>query len=103
MAREGARNEASQGWTSTQAYVMASICLVVGVALGYLFRGSESNAMAASQAAQTASAQSATSGTQQQMPSLEDLKRMADTQAAPLIEQLQSDPNNPSLLATIGN
>jgi cytochrome c-type biogenesis protein CcmH/NrfG len=29
-------------WTSVQAYVLASFCLVLGVALGYLFRGSAS-------------------------------------------------------------
>ena len=34
------RNEAS--WTSTQAYILAAFCLVLGVALGYLFRGSGS-------------------------------------------------------------
>lgn len=36
-------------------------------------------------------------------PSPEQLKKMADTQAAPLIEKLKSDPNNPELLAGIGN
>jgi len=32
----------STSWTSVQAYVLASFCLVLGVALGYLFRGSAS-------------------------------------------------------------
>jgi len=82
---------------------MAVICLVVGVALGYLLRGSEPGAVSPSQAPQTASAEPGPAGMQQQMPSLDDLKRMADTQAAPLIEKLKSDPNNPGLLASIGN
>jgi cytochrome c-type biogenesis protein CcmH/NrfG len=30
-------------WTSAQAYVLAAFCLVLGVALGYLFRGSASS------------------------------------------------------------
>lgn len=100
---KGTEAGASRGWTSTQAYVMASICLVVGVALGYLFRGSESGLVPPSQAVQTASTEPGPAGMQQQMPSLEDLKRMADAQAAPLIEKLKSDPNNPGLLASIGN
>ena len=31
-----------ENWTGTQAYVLAVSCLVLGVALGYLFRGSAS-------------------------------------------------------------
>jgi cytochrome c-type biogenesis protein CcmH/NrfG len=30
-------------WSSTQAYLLAAFCLLLGVALGYLFRGSESS------------------------------------------------------------
>ncbi len=30
-------------WTNAQAYVLASFCLLLGVALGYLFRGSASS------------------------------------------------------------
>src|ERR1019366_9936911 len=30
----------SQRWTSTQAYIMAVLCLLVGCAVGYLLRGS---------------------------------------------------------------
>ena len=99
----GPETGAPIGWTSTQAYVMASICLVVGVALGYLFRGSQSGSASPSRAAQTASAEPGPAGMQQQMPSPEDLKRMADAQAAPLLEKIKSDPNDPGLLASIGN
>jgi len=37
------------------------------------------------------------------MPTPDQLKKMADTQAAPLLESLKSDPNNPDLLVRIGN
>jgi cytochrome c-type biogenesis protein CcmH/NrfG len=37
------------------------------------------------------------------MPSAQDLKRMADKQVAPLLEQLQKDPKNPELLVKIGS
>ena len=36
------------------------------------------------------------------MPSLDEMKRMADKQAAPLLEKLKSDPKNIALLVQIG-
>jgi len=36
-------------------------------------------------------------------PTPDQLRKMADAQAAPLLEKLKSDPNNPDLLAGIGN
>ena len=40
-------------WTSLQAYVLAAFCLLLGVALGYLFRGSASSMPQAVTAPQT--------------------------------------------------
>jgi cytochrome c-type biogenesis protein CcmH/NrfG len=40
---------------------------------------------------------------QQQMPSPEQMKAMADKQAAPLLEQLKSKPSDPALIAQVGN
>ena len=37
---------AAGAWTSAQAYILAAFCLLLGVALGYLFRGSASVAPA---------------------------------------------------------
>ena len=42
MAENQTQNTAK--WTSTQAYVLSVICLLVGVAVGYLARGSASQA-----------------------------------------------------------
>lgn len=100
MANELKAGEA-KGWNATQVYLMAGICLVVGLALGYLFRGSESHSAQPSQAAQMTSAASAPAGAQQ-MPSLEDMKRMADKQAEPLLAKLKTDPKNSRLLNQIG-
>ena len=36
-------------------------------------------------------------------PTPEQMQKMADTQAAPLLAKLKSDPENPQLLADIGN
>jgi len=81
---------------------MAGFCLVMGLLLGYLFRGSASpKTIAAGSALEAvASPQAATANTPpaQQMPSLDQMKQMADKKAAPLLAKLQTDPNNSSLL-----
>ena len=87
-------------WTSTQAYVLSVICLLVGVAVGYLARGS------ASPQASTASTQVGISGSPApaaQAPTPEQMRRMAESEAAPLLAQLKSDPKNADLLYKIGN
>jgi cytochrome c-type biogenesis protein CcmH/NrfG len=97
------RNSITQ-WTSTQAYTVAVICLLIGIACGWLIHGSQSPVSAGSEAAASASApQPLDAGAAPQMPSPERLKQMADTQAAPLVERLKSEPNNPDLLANVGN
>ena len=93
-------------WQSKHVYTMAVISLVVGLAIGYLFRGSQSPA-APSQAETTtqANAQPAVpaGGMGGKMPTLEQMKQMADTKAAPLLEKLKSDPaNNSDLLFQVG-
>jgi|ERR1700687_1147133 len=97
---------AGLAWQVKQVYAMAVICLVVGMAIGYLFRGSQSPAAPAQPAANPqASAQSSAPGGGMggQMPSLEQMKKMADTKAAPLLEKLKGDPNNSDLLIQVGN
>lgn len=97
-----AEPDAPRAWKTKQVYAMAVICLAVGLALGYLFRGSASPPAPTSQAAQTPSAAGAPPAAQPQMPSLEDMKRMADKKAAPLLTKLKTDPNNSDLLNQIG-
>lgn len=94
--------EASRGWTSVHVYSMAVICLAMGVAVGYLFRGSKSGHEQAAHVAPMASPATAAVGTQPQMPSLEDMKHMADKRAEPLLAKLKADPRNSDLLNQIG-
>jgi cytochrome c-type biogenesis protein CcmH/NrfG len=91
----------SANWTATQTYAMAAVCLFVGVLVGYLMRGSAKPA----EPAAPASAETQQAGGmpphgmgQQGMPTMEDMKRMADKQAEPLLAKLKSDPNNVQLL-----
>ena len=86
--------------------IIYGICLVVGLAIGYLFRGSQSPAPPAQPSASApANAQpSAPAGAMGgHMPSLEQMKQMADKKAAPLLEKLKSDPKNSDLLSQVGN
>lgn len=93
-------NEKNTTWTSTQAYAIACICLLMGIAVGYLVRGAGQVAPTAQ--AQTQAAPPADTAMEQQ-PTPEQMKQMAEAKAAPLLSQLKSDPNNPELLAQLGN
>lgn len=100
-------NTRSQNWTSTQAYIMAVICLIIGTAVGYLIRGSHSAetpaATAATAPAAPSDAMHAGAAGGNQMPTPEQLKQMADTQAAPLLEKLKANPTDSATLAEVGN
>lgn len=91
-------------WKPAQTYALAAICLVIGLAIGYLVRGSAAPAAATASAAPEAMPQQAQAATapQQRMPSLDQMKQMADKQAAPLLEKLKTDPNNADLLNQVG-
>lgn len=86
-------------WQPWQVYGMAVTCLLVGVLVGYLVRGSEPPVSSASAVQQNPFS----SASKKQMPSLEEMKRMADQQVAPLLAKLKTDPKNADLLNQIGN
>ncbi len=95
---------AAQQWTSVQAYVLAVICLLVGIAGGWFIRGSQSPALPAETASASTPASAPAMGNQAtQPPSPAEMQKMAETQAAPLIEKLKADPSNAALLANIAN
>jgi cytochrome c-type biogenesis protein CcmH/NrfG len=91
-----------QVWQVKQVYAMAVICLVVGLAIGYFFRGSQSPAAPVQPAAHAHPSLPA-GAMGGHTPSLEEMKRMADKKAAPLLEKLKSDPHNNDLLIQVGN
>lgn len=85
-----------------QVYAMAAVCLMLGLAIGYFSRGSLSHAPVPRHVSSVAPA-SAAGGPMhgQRMPTMEEMKHMADKQAGPALEKLKSDPNNPALLAQV--
>jgi cytochrome c-type biogenesis protein CcmH/NrfG len=96
------RGTGGSAWRANQVYAMAAVCLVVGLAIGYLFRGSQSPATPVREASRTQPF--AMGGDMHgQMPSLDQMKQMADKKTAPLLEKLKSDPTNSDLLLQVGN
>jgi tetratricopeptide (TPR) repeat protein len=98
-----ATSSSNEQWTSVQAYTLAVICLLVGIASGWFIHGSRSPAATA---AETASASAPAVGNANggaQTPTPAQMQKMADTQAGPLIEKLKADPANAGLLENIGN
>jgi cytochrome c-type biogenesis protein CcmH/NrfG len=100
------RTNSIEQWTSVQAYVLALICLLVGIAAGWFIRGSQTQnqgptAAPGAVASTPAAAPTANSGTQTPTPA--ELRKAADAQAGPLIEKLKADPANAELLENLGN
>jgi cytochrome c-type biogenesis protein CcmH/NrfG len=89
-------------WSNAQSYTMAGICMMLGLAVGYVMHA-PAVASSGAPAAMVAPPSTAPAPKGGVMPSAQDLKRMVDKQVAPLLEQLQKDPKNPELLVKIGN
>ncbi len=87
------------GWTSMHACVLAIICLLLGILVGYLVRGPQPAVQGAPATVQ--SAESTPAGISQLAP--EGLKRMADKQAGPVLAQLKAKPDDLALLVQAGN
>ncbi len=97
--RDVASNVSAKLWTSKEAYLLAAFCLLLGVALGYLFRGSASPA-ATPVSASTATAQGSSFQKQQSDPNAQAALAQA---AAPLLEVVNKDPNDFDSLVKLGN
>jgi cytochrome c-type biogenesis protein CcmH/NrfG len=91
------------GWSSVQVYTLSAICLLIGITVGYLVRGSTAAKAPTPPAAMSQSAGEGTGGSMGQPPTPEAMKRMADKQVAPLMEQLKSKPNDPEIMGKIAH
>ena len=96
------KTNSKSAWTGPQAYILAVFCLVLGVALGYLFRGSapQSAATAAASAAGNTSAQGQPT---QPQPTPEQQKAMVDEAVAPLLATLKTNPDDFNSLVQVAN
>jgi cytochrome c-type biogenesis protein CcmH/NrfG len=101
-------------WKPKALVAMCAVCLATGFLAGYLLRGSASApAPVLSPAAEATGLSSKAMGdsggqlqttqqTPKEMPTLDDLQRMADKKAAPLLTKLKSDPKDPQLWNQLG-
>src|SRR5580658_3577428 len=98
-----AKLKPSQQWTQKQAVILSLACLATGVCGGLLIHGSQKSGNAVE--AKTANATLATSPSSPAPPANDpaQMKTLADSQAAPMIEQLKSQPDNAELLTNVGN
>ena len=93
---QSARNSGTPAiWTSVQAYLLASFCLVLGVALGYLFRGSASPVV---QTPVSVTSQSQT-GSQQAAGTQAALQQAV----APLLDAVNKNPADYDSLVKLGD
>jgi cytochrome c-type biogenesis protein CcmH/NrfG len=88
---------ATPSLNAAQVCSMAVLCLVVGLGIGYLMRSSQ---LAVKPPQTTAHAGLQTTAGPHH-PTLEQLQQIADKKAAPLLEKLKSNPNDPSLLVQV--
>ena len=105
------RTTTSSTWSTTQAAVLAAISLLLGVCGGWMLRQSLAPHLIETPQASIASApgDAPTASVPTNfnpaplVPTPEELKQAADSQAAPLVAQLKTDPVNVSLLVQLGN
>jgi cytochrome c-type biogenesis protein CcmH/NrfG len=80
-------------------YLVGALCLICGLAAGYLARGSRMPASPAPHPVASVPFHHPSTG---QRPSLAQLQLIANQQATPLIDKLKTDPGNTALLVQVG-
>jgi len=89
-------------WTNKQALILMTLCLLVGITVGW-FLGSGQTPRNASAKPVDHAPPATNAPPAAQAPDPARLKQMADQQAAPLLSKLNADPNNPDLMISVGN
>jgi cytochrome c-type biogenesis protein CcmH/NrfG len=98
MASNSASSTASPapGWTPGQVSLLAAVCLVLGLVGGYLLPVGKAANSARPAVASVPNAP-------HPIPTMEQMKALADANAAPLLEKLKTTPNDAGLLAQVGS
>jgi cytochrome c-type biogenesis protein CcmH/NrfG len=92
----------SKFWSNAQTYGMAVICMILGIAAGYLLHApAVASPTPSKPSISELSVPTPPTATAPQMPSASDMKRMADKQVAPMLADLEKHPNDADLLAKI--
>jgi cytochrome c-type biogenesis protein CcmH/NrfG len=92
-----------KSWTDVQAYLLAAFCLVLGVALGYLFRGSASPGATTVQASTSVAGSMPQGQASQAQVTPEQQKAMVDQSVAPLLATLKTNPGDLNTIVQVAN
>ncbi len=102
VAPVSTRPQTETPWNARQAYGLAVFCLLLGVALGYLFRGSASPAGdVPASAVSTSSAPAGLDGSGKPTP--QQQKAAVDRAAAPWLDAVNKNPNDVEAVVSLGN
>lgn len=93
---ESSASPTAPGWTPGQVILLAAVCLILGLVGGYFLPAGKAANSAHPPA--VASAPNAP----HPLPTMEQMKAVADAKAAPLLEKLKTTPNDAGLLAQLG-
>jgi len=93
---------AGESLQPARVYTLAALSLAVGLFAGYLLPVPQSTVASKPPVASTTPKSPHGGAVTGHMPSLEDLKVMADKQAQPLLDKLKTDPRNGALLVQVG-
>ncbi|MFZ3211163.1 MAG: tetratricopeptide repeat protein [Terriglobales bacterium] len=96
----GTATETKPKWTSREAYLLAVLCVLVGIPVGYLFHAPPAGRVNSS--APAVPLPNPAAANPSQVPP-EQRAHMADKQAEPLLAELKTNPNDASVLAKVGN
>lgn len=97
-------SENTVSWSSTQAYSLAVACLLLGVALGYLLRGSApANAVVAAPVAAASLAPGQMPGMGGMPGSNGMTTEQIDQAAQPLLQAISRNPKDAEAIARLGN
>ena len=88
-------------WTTREAYLLAMVCLFVGMVVGYLLRGSAAPSQASSAGGSAVPAAESGSGAAPSQPS-ESLASLNPT-LQPMLDALKADPRNFDALVNVAN
>ena len=101
-ASENTVSHAETGLPANRVYTIATICLLVGLAVGYFLVGSHAvPGIQRSKVAATAPGQTTTFAGGHPKLTMEQMKQMANVQASTLVEKSKAEPNNAALLLQI--
>ena len=97
MSREN--NPSGSTWSSREAYLLALVCLTMGLVVGYMFRGSSAAPGAVPVTTAGVTPPTAAPAAPGAPPTVESLQPLA----APLLAALKADPKNAETLVQLGN